>query len=108
MAFVIGQNDTWPPIQATLKDAAAAAVNLTGASVKFTLKQDGGSVTVNEATATILSAAAGTVEYAWATGDTASAGTYQAEWEVTFSTGKIATFPNTIDKIVVTINPELA
>lgn len=107
MAFTIGQNDTWPPIQATLKGAEGDPVDLTGATVRVNMKAAGGSLVLDNVTATTLVAANGTVEYSWQTGDTASAGNFTFEWEVTFSTGKIATFPNTADKIDVTIVAEL-
>ena len=34
------------------------------------------------------------VGYAWQTGDTDIPGTFQSEFEVTYSTGEIETFPN--------------
>jgi len=37
---------------------------------------------------------AGRVRYAWQTGDTDTPGTFQGEFEVTYSTGEIETFPN--------------
>lgn len=107
MPFNIGQNDTWPPIQGTL-EASGAPVDLTGATVRVNMKPAGGSsLTIDNATATILSAVDGEVEYAWQAADTSAAGSYTLEWEVTFATGKIATFPNTSDKIDVTIVAEL-
>ena len=105
--FTIGQGDTWPPIQAALKDAEGAAVDITGATVEVNMKAAGGSLTIDHGAADILVPASGTVEYEWETLDTATAGSYTFEWEVTFSDGKIATFPNTTDKIEVTITPQL-
>ena len=37
-AFYIGQNDTASPIKRDLKDAFGSPVNLTGASVKFSMR----------------------------------------------------------------------
>jgi hypothetical protein len=38
--------------------------------------------------------ASGQVQYQWQTGDTTNAGVYRAEWQVTFATGKIETWPD--------------
>lgn len=72
---------------------AWAAVDLTGASVRFLLATPAG-VRVVAGTATIVgSATAGTVEYGWAQGGHTQAGEFQGEWEVTFSNGVIESFP---------------
>lgn len=68
----------------------AAAVDLTGATVKWIIRH--ASTTV-EKTATIVSAAAGTVSYTTVAGDYAGpAGWWQQEWQATWPSGRIATF----------------
>lgn len=67
-------------------------VTLTGATVRFLLKLGSGSVF--SATATIVSATAGTVSYTPGVGFPTTAGVYDQEWEVVFSNGTILTFPN--------------
>ena len=42
----------------------------------------------------ILDEDAGRVKYVWQTGDTDTAGTFQGEFEVTYTSGEIETFPN--------------
>lgn len=91
--LTIKQHDTHPPIEATLSDANGP-VNLTGSTVKLILKSAGAGSTVITGTCTIVSAAAGTVRYDWLAPDTASVNTLSGEFEVTWSTGKITTFPN--------------
>lgn len=94
MTFYVKQNDTSPSMLSTLNDASATAVDLTGASVRFHMRQIGSTqVTVDEA-ATVVTAASGEIRYDWDTADTATTGSYQAEFEVTYADGSIETFPN--------------
>lgn len=92
--FSIKKNDTGPPITAKLLDAAGAAVNLTGATVKFIMSRQGDSATKVNAAATIVDAATGTVRYVWTAADTDTHGTFVGEWEVVFSDGSKQSFPN--------------
>lgn len=94
--FKIKQNDTSPSILTQLLDGASAAVNITGAtSVRFHMRQaaDPKTVIIDE-DATIVTAIDGTVRYDWDAADTATAGEYEAEFEITYATGEIETFPN--------------
>ena len=94
MSFYIKQNDTVPSLRADLRDGDNAAIDLTGASVKFIMRAIGGNTAVINASASIVSEAGGTVQYNWQVGDTATIGSYQAEFEVTYSGGTVETFPN--------------
>ena len=94
MTFFVKQNDTSPTLDATLKDADDAAVDLTGASVRFHMRKVGKGTAVVDGAATITGALTGQVRYAWSGSDTASIGTYNGEFEVTYSDGTIETFPN--------------
>lgn len=91
------QGDNEPSITATLTRAAAAE-DLTGATVKFQMrKADDKYYTVNAA-ATVVDAAAGTVSYSWGASDLNVTGEYLVQWEVTFISGRVETTdpPNTI------------
>lgn len=94
MAFNIKQNDTSPSIQTTLLDGNGLAVDITGnLGVTFHMRNSEGTVVIDTA-ATVVTAGSGIVRYDWLAADTATAGTFQAEFEVTYSDGKIETFPN--------------
>lgn len=91
--LTIKQNDTWPPIEAVLSDAAGP-VDLTGAAVKLILKSAGAGSTVITGACTIVDAVAGSVRYTWLAADTASVNTLNGEFEVTWGDGNVTTFPN--------------
>ena len=94
-AFYIGQNDTASPIKRDLKDAFGSPVNLTGASVKFSMRvKPAGTVKVNGATATIVTAGTGRVQYTFTASNTDTADSYEGEFEVVFAGGEIQTYPN--------------
>lgn len=92
--LTIRQGDTTPAMAATILDQNGAAVNLTGASVKFVMRSLASAAPVVNAAATVVSAGAGTVQYNWSSVDTAAAGLYMAEFHVTFSGGSTYTYPN--------------
>lgn len=92
--FYLKAADTKPDLTATLLDAAGVAVNLTGATVEFAMKKNGGSSTKVSAAATLVTPSAGTVKYVWQSADTDTPGDYNAEFEVTFGDGTVLTFPN--------------
>lgn len=92
--FVIKSGDTLDSLDATLQGADGAAIDLTGATVVFSMQRVDGALVITEAAATVVDAVGGTVTYGWQTGDTDVAGGYWGEFEVTFASGGIATFPN--------------
>ncbi len=80
------------PFEAALQDGAGNPVNLTGATVVFTMGEDGSRIL--RAPATLVNASQGEVRYSPTTFETSSAGNFPAEFNVTFSDGSIQTFPN--------------
>jgi hypothetical protein len=107
MGFNIKQNDTSPQIGAILKDGSGNPIDLTAATVRFHMRRIGASAASVTSAATIVAADAGSVKYAWSSGDTATAGSFQAEFQVTYTGGGIETFPND-GSIAIEITPELA
>jgi hypothetical protein len=91
MTVTLKRNDTKDNIKATLSNESGP-VDLTGATVRFlmsrrnTLKVDRQAI--------IQDAVNGIVWMVFEQGDTEEVGAFQAEFEVTFSDGRIETFPN--------------
>ena len=93
--FYIKQGDTVPALEVFLKDAFGAPVNVTGATIKFSMRvKPAGAVKVSSQAASIVTAGTGRVKYAWVAANTDTADEYEGEFEVTFSNGGIQTFPN--------------
>ena len=93
----IKQNDTKPSVRATLYTVSGdppqpVVVNLSGSTVRFIMRQRGQSVAKVDASATIVGAATGQVQYDWIAADTDTCGEYLVEFEVTDSGGDIQTF----------------
>ena len=87
------RNDTWPPLEAQLLDADDNPIPLDQATVKFLMADNKGNPKVS-AQAEILDPVEARVRYNWQPADTDTGGGWLAEWEITFSDGKIATVPN--------------
>lgn len=93
--FYLKKGDTYPNIETVLSDENGP-VNLTGASVLFRMSQPSSGNLMVEKAATVVTQAGDDIGrcYAeFAPEDTAELGTYRVEWKVTFSNGKVATFP---------------
>jgi hypothetical protein len=93
--FYIKQNDTASFITRDLKDAFGAPVNVTGATVVFSMRvKPAGTVKVDAQGCTIVTAGTGRVRYEWTAANTNTADEYEGEFQVTYANGKIQTFPN--------------
>lgn len=101
-----GINDRLPDYTAILKQgvgtSSEAVIDLTGYTVTFTMRLLSTSTVKVSAAATVDSATAGTVRYAWGATDLDTAGTYECFWQITAG-GKTRTIPAdlTRDQIIV-------
>lgn len=89
------QNDRLPVYTATLlagSGSSATAIDLTGCTVKFLMRDKAKTVKVNAA-ATVVSAEAGTVSYAWGADDLDTVGVYSIEWQITYPGSLTLTVP---------------
>lgn len=86
--------DRLPEVEVTLYGADGQVVDLTDATVTFTLASTDGRVLINKAAATVVTPASGLVRYSWGVSDLSSPGTYRCEWIATFPGGRQMTFPN--------------
>ena len=91
--LTLKQNDTWPPLVATLTKGDGSPIDLTTAgTVHIYMKAPAGSI--RQGTCSITDAGQGVVSYTSGTADTAVPGTYRVEWDIDFGTGKRQTAPN--------------
>lgn len=106
MNFTLKENDTKPILTAVLQYADGTALDLTGASVYFVMRDRHGIVKVM-GNATILVPASGKVEYQWQKGDTDTEGPYEAEFVVMYPDGFVQTVPSD-GYLAVRVLPQLA
>lgn len=93
--FYLKKGDLLPKLRATLLDADGTAIDISGASATFSMKNAStGALKINAAVATVADAVNGVVEYPWAGTDTDTVGTYYGEFVLTFPGGKKQTVPN--------------
>lgn len=91
--FTIKRNDTKPYLNVTLR-SNGAPIDLTDCTVRFHMKMLNAGAAKVDASADIVDALAGAVEYRWVAGDTDTEGTYNAEFEVVDAAGGVFSFPN--------------
>ena len=101
--------DTLTPMGVQLKQrntsGVLAAVNLTGATVKFSMVAEDGTVIVDEATTgvTVTDAEEGQVQYDFQAADVEEAGTFYG-WFTVYSSGERDTYPKGGRKFVIEIS----
>ena len=93
--FYIKQNDTRPELDIFLRDDKDRTINITGASVKFSMRNASTNVVkVSLGSVTTVNSTSGRVKYSFSSADTDTAGNFDGEFQVTFVGGQVETFPN--------------
>lgn len=87
------QHDT-KPLEATLTQKGGRPIDLSGATVKFLMKQNPPGSTTITGTCTLVNATKGIVRYSWGGSDLNTPGTYKVEFEITFADTKKQTVPS--------------
>ena len=88
------RGDTGPAIFETLYDAEGKEVDLSGSSVRFLLVDMDGVLVVDGVAELINGGVLGGVKFdAWTTTHTGTAGNFRREWEVTFPSTRIESWP---------------
>src|SRR5437762_155508 len=110
--YEIKRGDLEPPMEFTLRQEDGTPIDVRGAdSVKTIIRLTNAShiatIIVNRA-ATIVSATAGQGLHIWADGETDQAGGCEAEWQITWPTGRPQTVPSGTEFFTFTIHPDLA
>lgn len=90
------QNDTSPALVVVLRDGFGTPVDLTGATVVLNTRlRPGGAVKISSgAMGAVGSAVNGKQSFSPSAANNDTSGIYEAEIQVTFSNGKIRTFPS--------------
>lgn len=93
--FTIRKGDTAPVFDTTLKDPDGNPPDLTGATIVFSMRdQFTGTHLITGSCTIVGSPTLGQISYAWTPTDTAIPGWYYALFTVTYSNGKIESYPN--------------
>lgn len=90
--WLVKKNNSGKALRAQLRDDNGP-VNLTGCTLVFIMRKVGATTNKVTSPATITAAATGEVKYDWITGDLDTPGDYEAEFEVTFPTGAVMSWP---------------
>jgi hypothetical protein len=94
--FSLQKDDRLPAFRTTLT-VNGQPLDLTLATgLTFIMRLATGGTPKVSAAATIITAAAGVVEYAWAAGDTDTVGSYQAQWKITWPGPKFQRAPTLV------------
>lgn len=89
------QGDREPSIKRQLiSKNDGSSISMAGATAKFLMMDANGNEKINTVAVIESPESDGIVRYDWESGDTSESGIFDAEFQITFSSGKIHTMPN--------------
>ena len=96
LPYTIKKGASGPPFQGHCKEPDGTYPNLTGATIKFRLRHENGTLLVNDAAMTVVDLPTAEVKFDWntATPESTPAGRCRGEVEVVFSSGKKQVYPS--------------
>jgi len=91
----VKQGDVGYPVRSQLI-SDGAVVDLTGATARFIMRatKTSAAAKVDQPATIVGDPAQGNIQYEMTAGDLDTPGNYLVEWEVTFATGEVATWPS--------------
>tara|TARA_B100000073_G_C23581603_1_gene512462 strand:- start:314 stop:667 length:354 start_codon:yes stop_codon:yes gene_type:complete len=94
LVHYLKRNDSLPDLEVTLQDSSGTALSLTGATVKFSMKNDvDNTIKIDKTACTLISGVTGGVKYNFTSANTNVAGTYQAEFQIEYANSDVLTVP---------------
>jgi hypothetical protein len=93
MSYTIVAGDRLPVLEVTLQDGNGDAVDLTNASTATLQRETSAGTLTTFSMSFNATRTTGKVSYAWAAGETATADRYKCRVVITWSTGKLESFP---------------
>lgn len=111
--LIVKQGDRFPDVEEVVKDETGAIVDLTAATVKFSMRParrgtDPNAVSLSLVAATLVNGPLGKISYQWGANETNTPGTYEGEFFVTPSGGGDAFHVPTDGYIEIVIEPKVA
>lgn len=109
MTTVYSPSDSWvtkvgntgKPLKVQLRDSNGP-INLTGSTIRFIMRPAGqtlASSNIVNAPAVLVAALTGEVKYLWVTADLDAAGDFWGEFEVTYPSGELVSWPTSKTKV---------
>ena len=100
----VKKDDTRPHLDVALEDEEGFPMNLTGATITFSMRDAATKVAkVTNSSCTVLDALRGEVRHSWTTSMTDTEGVFEGEFQVTDFESRVQTFPSSGFVVIVIV-----